>query len=88
MANTKFYLVSLPTQLHASPVYVGCDSPNPKATLPNKWFITDDSAQACAFPNEGWARAFTAQLNESGEAYGLKNDGHLWRSVRGSAHDA
>jgi hypothetical protein len=78
MANNKYYLVSLQTQQHEGPVYVGCESPNPKVTQPNKWFITDDPERACGLPTQGWARDFTAQLNQGGEAYGLVNDGHVW----------
>jgi hypothetical protein len=78
MATNKFYVVSLQTQQHERHAYVGCESANPKATNPDKWFITDDPTKACALPTQGWARDFTAQLNEGGEAYGLLNDGHVW----------
>lgn len=74
----RFYVVSLPTLEHTERAYIECRQGKPNNTGPSAWYITADKSLAHDFGSLALARDFRSQLKD-GEAYGLKNDGHVWQ---------
>lgn len=75
--SATFYVASIPTQEHLDPAYIECRQYKPNNTGPSAWHITTDRSKAYDFGSHDLAREFCDRLKE-GEAYNLKNDGHLW----------
>jgi hypothetical protein len=74
----RFYVVSMKTQAHKELVYIECKQAKPNDATPAVWRITKNPAKAHDFGSLALAREFQKQFKEAGEAYGLKNDGHVW----------
>jgi hypothetical protein len=75
----RFYVVSQQTPDHRDPAYIGCaPGKDPWAMRENAWFISTKASEAYDFGSLALARDFQRQIKE-GEAFGLKNDGHLWQ---------
>ncbi|MEO8182044.1 MAG: hypothetical protein ABI895_24685 [Deltaproteobacteria bacterium] len=75
----RFYVVSLKTVDHGEAAYIGCvPGKDPWASRESAWFISTKAGEAHNFGSLALARDFQRQIKE-GEAFGLKNDGHVWQ---------
>jgi hypothetical protein len=75
----RFYVVSLKTADHQELAYIGCTpGKDAWAMRENAWFISSKASEAHDFGSLALARDFHRQINE-GQAFGLANDGHVWR---------
>lgn len=75
----RFYVVSLKTADHPEVAYICCaPGKDHWASRESAWFISTKTSDAYDFGSLALARDFHRQIKE-GEAFGLKNDGHLWQ---------